>query len=218
MQHLQNYNSSNAIEVILDPNLFQHCMSFESGRVKFVVDFQLSEKCKNEKELFLAAMEKENWKVMDWLSKNEPDTLELPIINYRGDTFPNVAYSRLGALQWLHTHMNSSFPHWQAYMDVAASSGNLELVKFLHENRTEGCTVNAMNGAARNGHLDIVEWLHLNRNEGCTTNAMDGAAANGHINVLEWLHANRSEGYTDQILSVAARNGHMETVEWIHQN
>lgn len=47
-----------------------------------------------------------------------------------------------------------------------------------------------MNRAAAHGHLEVVKWLHANRDEGCTTAAMDGAAANGHLNVVQWLHFN----------------------------
>jgi len=36
-----------------------------------------------------------------------------------------------------------------------------------------------MDGAARFGHLHVVEWLHDNRSEGCTKDAMDGAASYG---------------------------------------
>ncbi|GMF15081.1 unnamed protein product [Phytophthora lilii] len=57
-------------------------------------------------------------------------------------------------------------------------------------------TATAMKCAAANGHLNVVEWLHRNRTEKCTTKAMDEAATNGHLNVVEWLHKNRSEGCT----------------------
>lgn len=65
----------------------------------------------------------------------------------------------------------------------AAAQGNLEMVKYLHRNRTEGATAQAMDLAATFGHLDVVQWLHINRREGCTSKAMDGAACNGHIDV-----------------------------------
>ena len=48
--------------------------------------------------------------------------------------------------------------------------------------------------AARNGHLNVVKYLIENRNEGCTTDAMDSAAGNGHLNVVKWLYENRNEG------------------------
>lgn len=44
-------------------------------------------------------------------------------------------------------------------MDWASQYGYLNIIKWLHENRTEGCTKNAMNYAAMNGHFDIVKWL-----------------------------------------------------------
>ena len=40
---------------------------------------------------------------------------------------------------------------------------HLEVVKWLHENRTEGCSTYVMNYAAENGHLEVVKWLHENR-------------------------------------------------------
>ncbi len=43
---------------------------------------------------------------------------------------------------------------------------------------------------AKNGHLAVVKWLHENRTEGCTTDAMDDAASNGHLTVVKWLHEN----------------------------
>ena len=41
-----------------------------------------------------------------------------------------------------------------------------------------------MNLAANSGHLEVVQWLHDNRSEGCTTDAMDRAAGKGHFEVV----------------------------------
>jgi hypothetical protein len=54
-------------------------------------------------------------------------------------------------------------------MDWAAENGHLHIIKWLHDNRIEGCTTLAMNWAASNGHLHVVQWLHENRTKGCTT-------------------------------------------------
>lgn len=62
------------------------------------------------------------------------------------------------------------------------------MVQWLHENRPEGCTTDAIDGAASWGHLDVVKWLHEHTNEGCTAEAMNGAAEGGHLEVVNWLH------------------------------
>jgi ankyrin repeat protein len=50
-----------------------------------------------------------------------------------------------------------------------------------------------MDFAAGNGHLNVVKWLHKNRKEGCTTTAMDLAMLNEHIDIVMWLNENRKE-------------------------
>ncbi|GMF23376.1 unnamed protein product [Phytophthora lilii] len=83
---------------------------------------------------------------------------------------------------------------WRSPMDTiavdaaAASNGHLDVkqwielqqtVQWLHENRDEGCSAEAMNGAATDGYLEIVKWLQEHRWEGCTAAAIDCAARNG---------------------------------------
>ncbi|EGG18665.1 ankyrin repeat-containing protein [Cavenderia fasciculata] len=82
-------------------------------------------------------------------------------------------------------------------MDHAAEFGNLDIVQFLHFNRTEGCTIQAMDISK---NLEVIKFLHFNRTEGCTTKCMDNAARRGDIETVEWLHKNRTEGCTDQAL------------------
>ena len=98
----------------------------------------------------------------------------------------------------------------------AASNGHLDVIEWLHLNRKEGCTRDAMNFAAHNGHLHIVKWLHENRKEGCTKEAMDWAA--GYLEIVKWLHKNRTEGCTRDAMDWAAQNGHFYVVEWLIAN
>ena len=55
-------------------------------------------------------------------------------------------------------------------MDKAAEEGNLQLLIQLHTKGNK-CTTCAMDDAARNGHLEIIKWLHENRTDGCTKSA-----------------------------------------------
>jgi len=72
-------------------------------------------------------------------------------------------------------------------MDGACANGHLAVVKFLHENRREGCTRTAMRQAAARGQLEMVQWLYANRSEGQPSVAWRFAAAFGHAAVMEWL-------------------------------
>ncbi|CAK4712469.1 hypothetical protein LEN26_019064 [Aphanomyces euteiches] len=105
--------------------------------------------------------------------------------------------------------------YWTTILDLAASRGHLEVVRFLHSRGFRGCSNQAMNHAAKNGHLEVVKFLHDNRQEGCTRLAMDLAASNGHLDVVQWLHANRSEGCSSWALNFAARHGHLEIVKFL---
>ena len=80
-------------------------------------------------------------------------------------------------------------------MDLAATYGHLDIVKWLHENRKEGCTVHAMDASAQHGDLPMLVWLHENRREGCTVKATQNAQKNGHEDVVEWLQEHRPECY-----------------------
>lgn len=103
-------------------------------------------------------------------------------------------------------------------LDWAAARGTLEVVKWLSDNSTEGCTTYAMDMAAAHGHLCVVEWLSDYRTEGCGTFAMDEAACNGHLEIVQWLNKNRTEGCTKWAMNWAAKNGHDEVVKWLYLN
>jgi hypothetical protein len=84
------------------------------------------------------------------------------------------------------------------------------VVKWLHENRNEGCTTRAMNWASRYGHFEVVKWLHFNRKEGCTEYAINSAAQQNHFQIVKWLY---EMGYP---ASERALIG--EIVAWLQKN
>ena len=77
-----------------------------------------------------------------------------------------------------------------------------------------------MNPAAENGHMDVVKWLHENRREGCTTDAMKWAAGNGRLDILKWLYERkpRKDGCTGDAMIEAAKNGHLKIVQWLYEH
>eukprot|EP00122_Pirum_gemmata_P011794 Pgem_evm1s10932 len=94
-------------------------------------------------------------------------------------------------------------------MDFAARKGHLDVVKFLHESRNEGMTMDAMDYAAQNGHLAIIKFLHFNRSEGCTKYCLDSAARSGRLEIVKFLDQNRKEGCTTFAMDQASNNGHL---------
>jgi len=101
--------------------------------------------------------------------------------------------------------------------DYTCFKGNYAIVQLLHESGAR-CTTNAMDMAAQMGHLDIVEYLHINRTEGCTTSAMDLAALGGYLEVVRFLHGNRMEGCTFKAIDNASTRGFLEIVQFLVAN
>lgn len=110
-------------------------------------------------------------------------------------------------VKWLH---GNRFPGPNTgVMNAASAFNRLDLVKGLHENRTEGCSTLAMD---RTRSLEMVEWLHENRNEGCTASAMDNALAHGDFELTLWLNTHRSESCTSAGVEKVIRN---ELFQWL---
>lgn len=100
-------------------------------------------------------------------------------------------------------------------MDIAAANGHLNVLKWLHKNRKDGCSKKAMLYAVDNDHFHVVRWLHQNRTEGCTRYAIDSAAMNGNLEMVKWLFENRTEGCSRLALLWAAQNGFTDIVNYI---
>ena len=99
------------------------------------------------------------------------------------------------------------------YFDEAASNGHLDVVKFLHSIGKD-CTTNAMDDASNYGHIEIVKFLH-SIGKDCTTKAMDWASKNGHLEIVKYLHSIGKE-YTEWAMDWASENGHLEVVKFLH--
>lgn len=104
-------------------------------------------------------------------------------------------------------------------IDIAAKYGNLDIVRYLHENRPMEASSHAFDFAAACGYLDIVKFLHYNRSEGGTFDAIDGAAANGNLDIVMWVTENVPESEASYYaMDYAAANGHLEVVEYLFKN
>eukprot|EP00122_Pirum_gemmata_P020195 Pgem_evm1s18889 len=83
--------------------------------------------------------------------------------------------------------------------------GHLEIIEFLHENRSEGCTVQVINYAAKKVELKVIKILYVvihniiihplgfftHKTNYCANEAMHLAIKNGFIEVVDFLLRNR---------------------------
>eukprot|EP01133_Synstelium_polycarpum_P015637 gene15637-18578_t len=90
-------------------------------------------------------------------------------------------------------------------MDEAAAGGYIGIVRYLDQHGYPATSL-AMDGAARGGHLSTVSYLHFQRTEGCTENALKWAASGGHYHVVEFLLDNRTDCDMTAALVGASRN------------
>jgi len=78
---------------------------------------------------------------------------------------------------------------------LACLKGHLEVVQFLHENRTEGCIEDALILASVKGHLEVVKYVIENTFVRNIYSAMEEAGRNCQFEVLKLLK--RSETQTN---------------------
>eukprot|EP01133_Synstelium_polycarpum_P007246 gene7246-8423_t len=75
-----------------------------------------------------------------------------------------------------------------------------------------------MNGAASNGYYEIVKFLVEFRTEGCTRVALESASARGYVRILQLLteHYGHTFPTTPQkCIDLASSNGHIEVVRYL---
>jgi len=100
-------------------------------------------------------------------------------------------------------------------LEYAAKSGDLEIVRYLHENGCEWDTM-ACWSAANEGHLQVLKYLHEN---GCQWNEHTFAAgvASGNMELLEYLYQNGCP-WNESSCTTAVQNGRLDILRWLHEN
>ena len=77
-----------------------------------------------------------------------------------------------------------------------------------------------MDAAARQGHLEVVKWLHENRKEGCKKSTMRYTMSLETLEVFKWLHKNRTDGYNEEDLieEVTTWNYPLEVILYLYKH
>lgn len=237
-----------------------HCIkqAADDGKIEIVQYLYDHPLLKSKCRVVRGAAVNGHFKLVKWLHHQDPNCA-MDALTYA------AREGHLNIVRWIHGQLRKTVklpldgspgpaPRiWQHYhkdllsIDEAAASGSLELVKWLHKNRKQECSDDAMSRAAYRSHIDIVQWLQNNREEYCSeetfhkcaefgrlemlklfheneyefdidTFTMDWAAEAGHLEVVKWLHENRTEGCTTMAVDAAARNGYLDVVKYLLTN
>jgi len=123
--------------------------------------------------------------------------------------------------KWLVPDVNLlQSKHTDEYYYHVTISGNLDILKYLHENecpRKMRGDVSSCRNAVRYGHLEMLKYLHEN---GCfwdSNSIACDAAIHGHLEVLQYLRENGCH-WNEWSSIFAATNGHLEVLKYLHKN
>ncbi|KAF0691184.1 Aste57867_17532 [Aphanomyces stellatus] len=93
-------------------------------------------------------------------------------------------FALLGAL---HTKIDRQMFVWN-FIDIAATTNNLDVLSYLHEHRHAGCTSDALDHAIRQGNLAMLSALHQHHpTVGYRNSALQAAVKRGHVAVVTFL-------------------------------
>jgi len=100
-------------------------------------------------------------------------------------------------------------------IDMAASLGNLEMIKYCVANE---CPIGtgACANAAQNGHLACLKYLREEAKAPWAWGTAYWAAQNGHLHILEYL-VERKYNYYNLACECAAEYGHLDCLKYLRE-
>ncbi|EFA83744.1 hypothetical protein PPL_02811 [Heterostelium album PN500] len=108
-------------------------------------------------------------------------------------------------------------------IDVAASIGNLEMVKWMNQTCPEGLSDDGIEKTIIGGHLETLEWIYENKTERClNVKAINAAVSYNRMEIIEWFKLNDRELFNQCPSFVAVKNAihsySFEMVRFVHSN
>ncbi|EGG14240.1 hypothetical protein DFA_12010 [Cavenderia fasciculata] len=111
---------------------------------------------------------------------------------------------------------------WQGELiDSACIGGNLELVKWLDNNKSINVTstIRAIDSAARFGYLDIIKYLYTNGTKKCSDQAIIQATINGHLDIVKFITENCGQNkITNHAFIAAILNDRLDILQYLQDN
>jgi hypothetical protein len=122
--------------------------------------------------------------------------------------------NKLELLKWTREEKQCEWDY--RTINVAASQGNLEIVKYCVANE---CPIDedACAFAAFNGHLEVLKYLREEAKAPWDRKTANWAALTGHLHILEYLVERKYDKYNEDVCSWAAKKGHFDCLKYLHE-
>jgi len=124
-------------------------------------------------------------------------------------------------LKYLHEEVK--LPLNGGMIDVAASRGHLEMIRYLVGKKCEGwedgCR-DALSSAVHCGEVECLKYLHEEVKLPLNGGMIDVAASRGHLEMIRYLVGKKCEGWEDgcrDALSSAVHCGEVECLKYLHE-
>jgi ankyrin repeat protein len=125
-----------------------------------------------------------------------------------------VSFEELTVAKWLFKTQRNDDLTCEIAED-AALTGNFDLLKFFHYNDCDVFNKSVMDNASLNERMDIVRFLNDNRTEGCSSLAIDDLCVKGDLESVIWFLLFTDAEYTESAINWASEYGNLEIVEFL---
>jgi len=133
-------------------------------------------------------------------------------------------YESINILKWLI--YNRKLKGTEYAIDIAANTGNFEILNLLRIECNEGCSHEALLYAAENGDIDTINWLLINYADYLIEEsyfyAMRSSIEEEYYEILKYLYYKYRERYNksircipQSILNMAIIHGNLDIIIWI---
>mgnify|MGYP001297923700 CR=1 FL=1 len=122
--------------------------------------------------------------------------------------------NKLELLKWAREEKQCKWD--SATIIVATSEGNLEMVKYCVANE---CPIDelACENAANGGQLEVLKYLHEEAKAPWVSWTASLAAQKGHLHILEYLFERKFDQYSEWACSNAAEYGHLDCLKYLRE-
>jgi hypothetical protein len=122
--------------------------------------------------------------------------------------------NKLELLKWIREEKKCGWS--PSTIGAAAQRGNLDMIKYCVAN---GCpfTTDACAHAAANGQLECLKYLHEQVKAPWDSYTAVLAGFSGHLHILEYLDERKYDEYVEEACEYAAEKGHLDCLKFLRE-